>query len=64
MNKTNRSYYQKPSLNYVELVGASPILNGSKTGMSIKVSEVTVEEYKSGFGDPTLGTDFQEISFE
>ena len=64
MIKTNRSYYQKPSLNYVELVGASPILKGSLTGVSIKVGEVTVEEYQPGFGDGTPGTDFQDISFE
>lgn len=64
MNKTNRLYYQKPSLNYVELVGASPILTGSKTGVSIKVNNVEVEEYQPGFGDAASGTDFQDISFD
>lgn len=56
--------------NYIKLftapVGFETVSNflsgGSKTSVSVKVNEVTVEDYQQGFGTPETN-DFKEIDF-
>ena len=54
--------YSKPWIDPVYITTEGVILNGSTTNKSLKVANVTVEEYVNGFDSEPDG--FKELNFD
>lgn len=58
-----RKKYISATVSYVTVESGTPILTGSVTKTPLKLGNVTVEPYQSGFED-SAGNDFATISFD
>lgn len=58
-----RRAYQRMTISNVAVEFSGAVLTGSVTSVSIKVDEVTVEDFEQGFGT-TASDDFKEIVFD